>query len=232
MTQHWKRVWDQRRLDPSAGSTLAQLMMADGLDTSFGRVGEGAWRAFVRSVAADLAITSADAVFEVGCGAGAFLYDLYQDGVTVAGVDQSEALVGFARDVMPAGVFSVADAAAIDPDEPYDVVVACGVLLYFPDLTYAADVIAKMCRKARRGVAILDTPDLAKRDRALAVRRASMGPDEYEARYAGLDHLYYGKEWMRNALASHGLTGVRVDDQRVAGYPNASYRFNAIGFRK
>ena len=59
-----------------------------------------------------------------------------------------------------------------------------------------------------------------------------MGPAEYEARYAGLDHLYYGKEWMRAALAGHGMSGVRVDDQQVAGYANGSYRFNAIGFRK
>jgi SAM-dependent methyltransferase len=232
MTQNWKRVWDNRRLDPSAGSTLAQLMTADGLDTGFGSVSEDSWRAFVRSAAADLAVAPGESVFEVGCGAGAFLLDLYERGVTVAGIDQSAALVGFAREAMPNGRFAVADAAAFDADKPYDVVVACGVFLYFPDLTYASEVIGRMCRKARRAVGIFDTPDLAKRDAALALRRASMGPEEYEARYAGLDHLYYGKEWMRDALAAHGLGGVRVDDQRVAGYANASYRFNAIGFRK
>ena len=59
-----------------------------------------------------------------------------------------------------------------------------------------------------------------------------MGSEDYEARYAGLDHLYYGKAWMQNALAGNGLHGVRVSDQQIGGYANASYRFNAIGFRK
>ena len=232
MIQTWKRVWDNRRLDPSAGSTLARLMMADGLDTGFGSVSEANWRAFVRTAAVELGIAPGDSVFEVGCGAGAFLYDLHERGVTVAGIDQSATLVVFARDAMPGGTFAVADAATFDPGERYDVVVACGVFLYFPNLEYASHVISRMCQMARRAVAILDTPDLAKQEAGLALRRASMGPEEYEARYAGLDHLYYGKEWMRAALAGHGLRGVRVDDQRIPGYANAAYRFNAFGFTK
>jgi len=47
MSRTWKEVWDSRRLDPCRGSTLAQLMAADGMDTGFGEPSEEAWRSFV-----------------------------------------------------------------------------------------------------------------------------------------------------------------------------------------
>lgn len=233
MTNSWKRVWDARQLDTSRPSTLARLMAADGLDTGFGDVSEANWRTFVAAIASELDIGANDRVFEVGCGAGAFLYELWRNGAVVTGVDQSAALVGYAREAMPTGKFAVGDAADIDPADQHDIVVACGVLLYFPDLDYASRVVAAMCRKARRAVAILDNPDATKREAAMALRRAAAGgAAAYEARYRGLDHLYFDKEWMRTALEREGMTAVRIEDQRIAGYTNAAYRFNAIAFRK
>ncbi len=101
MSPTWREIWDRRRLDPSHGSTLAQLMAADGLDTGFGSVTETAWRAFVDHVACTLDLRAGTRVFEVGCGAGAFLYPLYESGCTVAGLDQSAALVSYAAQAMP-----------------------------------------------------------------------------------------------------------------------------------
>ncbi len=118
----WKSVWERRKLEPARGSLLAQLMAADGLDTGFGDVGERAWRAFARSVADRFGLGPGDRVLEVGCGAGAFLLDFYERGITVTGVDRSETLVGYARRAMPAARFEVSDATTFDVSERYDVV--------------------------------------------------------------------------------------------------------------
>lgn len=227
----WKSVWDSRRLDPSRGTLLAQLMAADGLDTGFGDVDEAPWREFVRGFANRFALQSDDRVFEVGCGAGAFLLDLHERGVAVAGADQSAALVEFARGAMPTGRFTVAEAAAFEVTEPFDVVVSCGVFLYFESHDYARAVVRRMAQAATRGVAVLDVPDRAIEAEALAYRRASFGPEEYARRYAGLDHLYYDRRWLAGVLEECGLSNVRTESQDISGYENGKFRFNAYGFK-
>lgn len=228
----WKSVWDARRLDPSRGTLLAQLMAADGLDTGFGDMTEAPWREFVRGFANVFALKSGDRVLEVGCGAGAFLLDLHERGVAVAGVDQSATLVEFARSAMPAGRFTVAEATAFDLTEPFDVVVSCGVFLYFESHDYARAVVQRMARTATRGVAIFDVPDRAMEADALAYRRASFGPEEYAVRYAGLDHLYYDRQWLAGVMEECGLSNVRTESQSIPGYANGKFRFNAYGFKK
>ena len=231
MTPTWREVWDRRRLDPSEGSTLAQLMAADGLDTGFGSVSEQAWRGFVRHVAATLSLAPGSSVFEIGCGAGAFLYDLHEAGCTVGGLDQSAALVSYATHAMPGGRFVTGDAASVDPAEPYDVVLSCGVFLYFPSLEYARTVVQRMAARARRAVAILDVPDLARQEQALAIRRGTLGEAAYDEKYRGLDHLYFDKGWLADVLQACGLTRTRVEDQAIPGYANAAYRFNVFGWK-
>lgn len=228
MTPRWKDVWAARTLDPTKSSTLERLMAADGLDTGFGSVTEAAWRAFVTRTAATLGLGKGSRVFEVGCGAGAFLYPLYQAGCVVGGLDQSAALIGYAGAAMPEGQWIEGDASALDPAEAWDVVLACGVFMYFPDPGYARGVIARMAAKAARAVAILDVPDVARKEAAMALRRGTMGDAEYEAKYRGLDHLFYDRSWVRRVLTEVGASDVRIEDQRVAGYQNARFRFNAF----
>jgi SAM-dependent methyltransferase len=224
----WNDIWEARRLDASRGSTLAALMAADGYDTGYGNLGEGAFRAFVDRTAERMGITAGASVFEVGCGAGAFLHPLHERGCRVAGLDGSQSLVGYARAAMPGGTFTHADALALDPSEPYDFVISCGVFLYFPSLDYARGVVERMVATARRGVALLELGDKAKEAHAAALRRGTMGEAEYEERYRGLEHLYLDKEWLRSLLAELGATEIEIEDQDIAGYANSSYRFNAF----
>ncbi|MBF6465632.1 class I SAM-dependent methyltransferase [Nocardia beijingensis] len=231
-TSAWKQIWDNRTLDRSVGSTLAQLMAADGLDSAFSQLGTDAWTAFVHDVADRLHLTPDHSVFEVGCGAGAFLYDLDRMGCRVGGIDQSAALIDIARDAIPHGDFAVADAADLDIEPRADIVVSCGVFLYFPSLDYARRVLVAMARKALHGVAILDVPDLAKVEAAQRFRiDAAGGPAAYADRYEGLEHMFYERDWIHLELAAAGLTGIRIEDQRIAGYGNAPFRFNAFAFR-
>lgn len=230
----WEAVWARRAVEEDGTrSLLARLMAADGLDTAYGAVGEAAWTAFVLGVGDRLGLGPGDSVFEVGCGAGAFLLDLERRGLQVAGADRSAALVAAAALALPSGRFHVAEATAFQaPAEGYDAVVSCGVFLYFPDLDYADRVIARMCAASRGTVALLDLPDAALAAQTLAARQAAVGgPEAYAARYAGLDHLAYDREWVRERLSAHGLVDVEVRAQAVDGYENGRWRFNAFGRR-
>lgn len=231
MTRNWQTIWESRSLDASRTSVLAQLMAADGFDSGFGNLTEDGWRSYVGVVTNALGVAPGTSVYEVGCGAGAFLYEWYQAGVEVAGLDGSETLLGFARAVMPNAKLERAEASALAIDPKYDVVVSSGVFLYFPSLDYAADVLAKMWQKSRGAIAVLDVPDAAKRAEAIAMRRGYMDEATYEAKYRGLEHLYFPREWFADKLRELGARDVQIVDQAIAGYANGAHRYNVIARR-
>ncbi len=226
----WQEIWEARRLDPSRGSLLAQLLAADGLDTGFGSVTEDAWREYVDRVARTLGIGPDSSVFEVGCGAGAFLYDLAGSGCTVSGIDASATQIGLAREAIPQGSWSVAEANRLQVHPQADYVVASTVFLYFPSPDYAVEVLDRMLQKARLGIAILDIPDAAKQESALVFRRGHLGPEEYARRYEGLSHLYLDKAWLAAQLRERGITRWHLEDQAIPGYANSAWRFNLFAW--
>lgn len=229
-TQTWKDVWNARRLDTSRPSILARLLAADGMDTGFGSVDEEPWRAYVSRAAAEIGIRPDSSVFEVGCGAGAWLYELARAGCHIAGLDASPALIRYAREYLPQGNWSIGDAAALEPSPPYDFVVSSGVFLYFPSLDYASRVLERMVRKATQGVAILDVPDCARRDEALAARCSTMDEETYRRRYEGLDHLYFERAWFQSALRGLGARRIEIRNQSIEGYGNSQFRFNVFAW--
>lgn len=229
----WADTWAARRLDPAHGSVLALLLAANGYDSpTAGGIDEHDWRAFVRGWATRLGISAGATVFDVGCGAGAFLYELHSMGCEVGGIDQSEALVEIAREVMPDASFIVGDASELPLEPPVDLVASASVFLYFPSLDFARDVLERMVGKARRAVLIVDLPDAARRERALAERiRVAGGPAVYAERYDGLEHLYFDRSWVADEMSNLGLKGIVTADQDLPGYGNAPFRFNAWGFK-
>ncbi len=230
MTPTWDEVWERRTLDAEK-PVLAALLAADGLDTGFGDAREDAWREATARWVKELGLVPGDSVFEVGCGAGAFLYALREHGIRVSGIDRSSTLIGYAQDVMPDGAFAVADAADFDVAEKADVVVAFGVFMYFESTAYARGVLDRMVRKARRAIAVIDVPDKAHEAEAMARRIATVGGEEaYRERYAGLDHLYYDRSWLDGQMKDAGLARVQVESQWLAHYENGRSRFNVWGF--
>jgi len=226
----WDAIWEARELPPEQPSTLGYLLAADGFDSGFAQLDEAAWSAGVDRLRARLGLAPGMSVFEVGCGAGAFLYVLAQRGFSVAGIDRSATLVAKAAEVMPHGSFGIADAAAFAVRPQVDAVISFGVFLYFRSERYAELVLERMCVKAKGVVAVLDVPDRAKRAEAIAHRqRLAGGPEAYAERYSGLEHLYYDRDWMASTLESLGLSDVHVEDQSIEGYGNAGQRFNAWG---
>jgi SAM-dependent methyltransferase len=229
--ERWAEVWGRRRLDPSKGALLTQLLAADGFDTNVSEVSESEWTAYVRHWADELGIGAGTTVYEVGCGAGAFLYELDQAGSRTGGIDQSAALVEIATGAIPRGDFRVADAAELPTEPQVDVVLSSGVFGYFESPAYTSAVIKAMAAKATQAVAILDLPDAALQEAALTARAERAGGTEaYAERYEGLDHLYYDRAWVEQELAACGLERVATADQNLVGYGNSAFRFNAWGF--
>ncbi len=205
---------------------MTRLLALNGYD-GFGGLDTAAWMRYTERLATQLHLRPQDTVFEVGCGAGAFMYPFYQHGHVVAGIDYAENLVHIARQVMPQADFQTREATDINPAEACDVVLAHSVFFYFQNLTYAAAVLAKMIQKARKTVAILDVPDVARKEESLARRCREMGTAEYEKKYAGLAHLFFDRNWFVEAARNANMT-VHIEDQYIPGYAHNAYRFNVF----
>jgi SAM-dependent methyltransferase len=232
----WYDIWNGTTPFESGGSAseprLIDLIAADGYNTGHGDLQAAEWTAFTRRICDVFALEPGDALFDVGCGAGAFLYPAHDRGIAVGGLDYSESRIDLARRAMPDGDFSVGEALDLDPHPAADVVLAVGLFMYFSSLDYASGVIARMCDKATRAVGILDIPDLELSAEALVERQAAAGgPEAYAERYKGLDHLAYSKSWIADQLTDCGLVDVTIAPQSITGYGNGKFRFNAWGWK-
>ncbi|MBF0153676.1 MAG: class I SAM-dependent methyltransferase [Magnetococcales bacterium] len=223
----WWKIWGSRQRSLISGSPLAQLIAADGFD-EVSQLGEQAWMDHVTRIQQRLGILPGDSLFEVGCGAGAFLYPLHLSGCVVAGIDYSEPLLAMAQQAIPTGSFTFGTAAELSQSPQYDVVLSNSVFFYFSNLEYAAAVLERMLRKARNAVAVLDVPDAATQRECLAFRQEKLGA-HYAESYRHLDHLYFDRSWFQDVAA-------RVDssfrcscaDQAISGYAYNRFRFNVM----
>jgi len=222
----WKTIWSKRS-GGTAEVSLAALVAADGFDHGAGRIHLSAWERYTKRVSSWLNISASDSIFDVGCGAGAFVYPFFQSGHIVGGIDYSDGLVATARRAMTAMNFSVGEARDLDVTVSYDVVVANSVFHYFPDLGYAESVLEKMIRKARKAVGVLELPNAELQAEAEKSRAAALPPGEYEAKYRGLRHQYYSKQWIEELGIRHRCR-VQIVDQQIEDYGNNRFRFNAL----
>lgn len=232
----WRDVWSQRpRSDASlrGEAGLEDLIRADGFNTGFGDITVSAWSDFVDQTCELFGLDAGDSLFEVGCGAGAFLYPPSRRGIHVGGIDYSSSQIDTAKRAIPGGTFDVCDAFDMDTSPRADITIAFSVFQYFSSLDYARHVIDRMCQKATRAVAIFDIPDLELAGQALEERQAiAGGAAAYAERYEGLGHLSYSRQWIETALQDQGLTDVTTVPQTMSGYGNGRFRFNAWGWVK
>lgn len=230
-TEGWKKVWESRTWKDEITS-LDALIRLDGFDSGAGQITAASWQRYADIIAANLGLRAGDSVYEVGCGAGAFLFALKTSGAlsgelgAVAGLDYSLPLVEAARAVMPGCQFHCAEAICLDPSIQFDFVISNSVFQYFP-IDYAFEVLEKMCRKAVKGVALLELPDLQKRDESEAFRSGVLERGEYNRKYAGLSHTYYDRSWI-SALASTLGMECNFSQQCIPNYAQNSFRFNVI----
>lgn len=112
---------------------------------------------FIREIAGEMKPAR---VLDAGCGSGRFSVTLAREGATVVGLDFAPEMLALARKkAAEAGVadrceFLEANFMTWDWEEPFDLVLAIGVLDYVPD---AAPFIARLA-KASRGRTVISFP--------------------------------------------------------------------------
>jgi len=136
---------------------------------------------FVEYVAQTLDVGPGTTVFELACGAGAFLLPLHENGYFVGGLDPDSARIEEAREAMPGGRFTAGSLLDLDPSQPWQVVI-CRAFDSLPEADYAREVMARMGATATHAVAILDVPE-----------------DRYDRR------------WMLHAFAEIGVSAVQME---------------------
>lgn len=230
----WQQVWSAKgaavapQRGPDAG-TLERLMDLGGYTSPTAAGVLSSYERHFRYVRDSLSIGASDSVYEVGCGAGALLYWLHDQCARVGGADFAAPLLEHARAALPAADDLVhTDAAGIDIEPRYDVVLSNGVFPYFGSADYARAVTELMIAKSTRSIGIFDVNDLDRRDEALAMRQAAQR--ERGLDYTGLDQLFLPREFFTAIARDHGLT-CRIDDTATTDSANAQYRYHVTMHR-
>jgi len=223
----WLQIWD-RRGDTQVNLNLRTLLKLDGYDTGAGKIKAEVWASYVRWIEDKLAMQSASSVFEIGCGAGALLYQLQNQKRELAGWDYADSLINVASRAMPLGDFSVKSASKLNElGQRYDFMLANSVFQYFPDEEYARGVVEAMVKQAKAAVGIFDIYDARRQQAMDKKKRQALGEEVYAERYKGLNHIYYDRQWFRDLAQAMGLVAEVFDQQRELAEVSA-YRFNVI----
>lgn len=224
---NWQNIWTRRVIQVPERLTLEDLIRLDGFDTGAGAISLEAWQAYVMRRADEMGIQAGWSVFEIGCGAGAFLWPLHQRGCRVAGIDYSAVLIEAAQQTIPDGQWQIGGAhQLVLTPRSYNVLVANSVFQYFPDADYAQHVLKHMLQTAQQTVAILDVPDARLQEVAQVARRQSLGEEQYNTKYQGLGHQTYLRAWFQE-ITPDGWQ-VQTSPQDITAYGNSKYRFNVI----
>lgn len=226
----WKEIWSSKRELEGNLPVLEKLIKADGFDSGFGSISLDAWMSYTNEIYSKLAVQPSDSVFEVGCGAGAFLYNFHKKGHRVGGLDYSDSLIKIAKKYIKNSCFTVSEASELVVEPRYDHVISNSVFFYFASLAYAEKVLLKMIAKSNNTVSILEVNDLSTKDAFLQHRKSFLSEKEYAIKYRGLGQLFFDKKWFTRIAQSNNLEVV-FETQNIRNYSNNSFRYNVF-FKK
>lgn len=227
---NWREIWERKGDIDQVDLDLSDLLKLNGYDTAFSSLGAQSWIDAVFKIKDKLNLQAGQSLCEVGCGTGAFLYPLRDQGIELYGVDYAQNLVNICQQVLPEGTFAQAEASQLPfASNSFDAVVSNGVFLYFPDLDYATKAIEEMIRigKSEAPIAILDINDAAKKEAFLKFRSGKIGLEKYQELYKNIPHLYCEKDWFVDVAHKHSYHCTIVD-QTLEEYHSGSFRFNAF----
>lgn len=146
------------------------------------------------------------------------------------GTDPSASLIKRARDIDRTGVeFLVGKSSVLSNYDDADLIIFHSVLQYFEkdqELYEAISFLAAALRKNLGHLALLDVPDLSKKDEFLEIRQRYKMPDVSEK--AELSHSFYDSGSLKEKLANSGLKDVQFFPHATKGYENAYYRSNCL----
>ena len=228
----WHSIWAQRpdNLVLESSDALQNLILLDGFDTGAGDYTVESWRRMASAEVERHNLNPSTRVFEIGCGAGAFLFALKEKcGCEVSGVDYSEKLIEAGSKIVDGNLeWGRADNLNC-AEKSMDVVFSHGVFHYFPDLDYVETVIGQCDNILKSGgsISLMDICDKDKESIYHEERRKMYSdPSEYDRKYADLKHLFIDKTWLQDVLRSYNLTNIEFYPHAVAEYGNSEFRYN------
>lgn len=241
MQPDWHKIWNNRVGYPhphatqAGGKTLQELIEIDGFH---GACGSHSVETFKRQVANlvnsySSILTERKKVFEIGCGAGAFLKvleEVYE--LDVGGVDFAPTLLQHARKNLRAefGLFE-SQACSDVLIRSMDLVFSHSVFHYFPSEQYALDVLDIMTSYLAKdkpvGLAVLDIRD---RNKSLEYFEYRTGSSDEKAA-TDLGHRLFTKSFFSDALGKLGFDKIEIVDLENNGYGNSLYSFNVFAHR-
>ena len=217
----WTQIWKNRDVS-SADYSHESLLKLNGYDGAQSALTPKSISEANDLYAVHMRLHRGDSIYEIGCGAGAFLYHWNTIGYQVGGCDISKSLIGHAQKAIPKGFFSV-NSATDFPVNRWDHVVSFGVNFYLDneELTRMLDLAVM---KAKYSISIFDIADADKASECENFRKNTI-PD-YEEKYTGLGHYYHSKSMILDYADRLGLR-CQIYDQNIPGYENSKWRFNA-----
>lgn len=167
-------------------------------------------------------------VFEVGCGSGANLFLLENEGYKVGGIDYSDKLISVASKVLETKDLVCDEAINLDIEPTYDVILSNSVFSYFQSVDYAWEVLEKITKKANYSLGLIDLHDEEKKDDFIAFRRKEV--PNYDELYKDLSKQFYSKEFFKEFAHDNNLNIVFTESD-IPGYWNNDYIFNCFMYK-
>lgn len=185
MKPDWRNIWRKSGVfssDPEflGDTSIQDLITLDGFHGIHGFHTVESFSKVVGEFALACKITPSSAVFEFGCGAGAFLKileDQYQ--ALVGGLDYSTSLIEVAKANIraPLGLWHQEALETATPTQEVDACFSHSVFHYFPTTEYAKSVLRNMTQVLKSNgsstLAILDIRDHAQKKEYLEFRSGS-----------------------------------------------------------
>lgn len=218
---NWNELWKNRKA-VSDRLNYEDLLKLNGYDGAQSDLNTRNLPAVQEIYAKKMDLQREDDIYEIACGAGAFLYNWSAMGHPVGGCDISEGLLACAKRALPYGIWHLDSAETFQVARRWDHIVSFGLCMYISPQKLEA-LIGRMVMKAHHTVSVFDIPDLAKRE-ACEEHRRSLIPD-YDNKYKGLEHFYHSKEEVAGYFNALGFN-CDIYDQDIPGYENAKWRFN------
>lgn len=237
---NWKRLWSGRSADKdilqhgSPEEIFMELKRSSGFDVVKGGIEYASFLEQHRELVEKLSDRLPDgkalqSVYEVGCGSGANLFLLENDGFTCGGMDYSANLLLGAKQVLHTTDILCTEAAKLPAEPQYDAVISVSVFGYFTGEEYAEAVLEKMLQKAKYSLGILELADIEKEEAYTAHRRQII--PNYEERYRGLPRQFYKKAFFEAFARKHNLE-IEISPMNMKGYWNSRFYFDCYLYRR
>ena len=225
---NWTKIWNSRFLTiknkKSFHSTnLKNSLMLNGHRDGAGFISLNNWKKYGEYLKNFFEILPEASIYEVGCGAGAFLY-LFRENYKIGGCDYSNSLVKYCKKLLPNFKSNILNmnATKIKIADKYDFVIAHG-LFHYLTLKDATFILKKMIKKSKKNCLVLDVPDHYYKKKYINLRKKKTF--NYFKKYQGLEHTFYSKFFFTK-IAKENNCEIFFFRSKIKNYKQGIYRFN------